>query len=649
MSRALLAAACLSVWPTAAQARLDPEIDKPYRLRIVLLLGENRVFTPLFKQALERGVRDGLQAALADLGRVDVVDRQALAEEAKGSDEPERGKAARRILELLPKLEKDGLQQPLDDLKEISQAKTHFVRIDFADGEYVIRTRQFDGFTGLASPVVREARIPDRQLVARTAGLLVEQDFGVVGTVDPGSKGPEVQVTFKGGTLAPLEPWVQKGAVFAVAQIKRGGAGQRSFRLGETLLQAVEQPNQGRCRCRLLHRYPDPLAGGPAILGYRCLKLGTTEAPLRFRLVDDKGLPQGAKRIKVSGEGGPAADRSTDAGGFSPPEGLGPYRNVAFVQVFAAGEQPLSAPIPVEILDERPVVLRLHPGAANGRADQIGQFEFDRKYLLSRLDRSLLAVGGLVEELERLNQKGGSREEALAKAQQGLRELQRDLAAYRDDQARLGRAPRGLDLKAVDERIVALQKNQDQFKDYIAKLENFIREKNDPVRAELQEMAGRAQLLENEARFDEAIALYEQLLKKGGNAYAASLRTYAEHLDQLKKDWTPKNAEHQAARTFIYKTWPGLETPAQLQGKLETAAAMFHVCRTNGDRLTPVMLLKANTAHLDRLRQRLETILASTKPEDRKEGETIVAVQDGLEKLTNEVSNYLQEKPARAE
>ena len=83
---------------------------------------------------------------------------------------------------------------------EAGSAKRHFVEVSFADGRYVVRARQHDGSTGLASPVVRRTWTSDRQFVARAAALLIDQDFGVVGTVVPGkSEGQMVQLALKGG------------------------------------------------------------------------------------------------------------------------------------------------------------------------------------------------------------------------------------------------------------------------------------------------------------------------------------------------------------------------------------------------------------------------------------------------------------------
>src|SRR5262249_37172508 len=149
-----------------------------------------------------------------------------------------------RTINLIDSVKEQGLKDALDNWKEVSETKTHFVLIQSVDGQYEVQARQFDGLTGLASPVVRQARTSDRELVVRTAALLIDQDFGVVGTVEGTARGSDVRVILKGSGLGPLTPWVAKGQVFAVVQIKQGSGGLRAFRVPETLLQVREEPKE---------------------------------------------------------------------------------------------------------------------------------------------------------------------------------------------------------------------------------------------------------------------------------------------------------------------------------------------------------------------------------------------------------------------
>jgi hypothetical protein len=160
-----------------ARGALDPETDKPYHLQVVLRIAENRLSTPVFRDQVERQIGDSLRAALGDLARVEIVHQHPL----------------------LAEVEAKGLQQALDGYSVLSDTKTHFVLIDFVDGRYEIQARQHDGFTGLASPV-RHSSTADRQLVARSATLLIDQDFGLAGTLEQVENG-RVTVKLKGGNF----------------------------------------------------------------------------------------------------------------------------------------------------------------------------------------------------------------------------------------------------------------------------------------------------------------------------------------------------------------------------------------------------------------------------------------------------------------
>src|SRR5262249_49072759 len=104
MSRLLLAAACVALLPAAAAADLDPELDRPYRLDVVLPVPEHRLLTDVFKDKAERELRDGLQASFGDLAEVRVAHEHP------------------RLKEVLDR----GLERALDGWKEVSEVKTHF-------------------------------------------------------------------------------------------------------------------------------------------------------------------------------------------------------------------------------------------------------------------------------------------------------------------------------------------------------------------------------------------------------------------------------------------------------------------------------------------------------------------------------------------
>ena len=123
-----------------------PPTAQPYKLTVVLDVAKNRVLTDVFRQQIEREVREGLQAALGDLATVEVV-----------RDHPK-----------LADVRSQGLKRALDAWKERSDVKTHFIRIDVANGQYEIQSRQYDGPTAMAGPVVHSDHTADREFVADT-------------------------------------------------------------------------------------------------------------------------------------------------------------------------------------------------------------------------------------------------------------------------------------------------------------------------------------------------------------------------------------------------------------------------------------------------------------------------------------------------
>src|SRR5262249_50244007 len=165
---------------------------------------------------------------------------------------------------------------------------------------------------GWGALTVRKTGHADRGFVGRLAGLAVAQDFGAVGTFDPPAPGGPAQVgmVLKAGELGSMDGWVKKGEVFAVLQMRqvrrsaprpapkrkaKGGDARTGpvlvgTRLDGVLLQVIDGPRNGVCTCKLHKRYRD-LPFDAITVGYRCVRLGTAEGPLKLQLVDPAGTP----------------------------------------------------------------------------------------------------------------------------------------------------------------------------------------------------------------------------------------------------------------------------------------------------------------------------------------------------------------------
>lgn len=650
MSRLLVAALCLGLLPPVAHAApeggLDPESLTPYHLRVVLHFADHPSFTPVFRAQVRGQLHDNIQAALGDLGDVEVVD------DLGSLSGPERA--------ALRGAEGRGLEQAFEDRswKNISNTKTHLVFIDLVNHWYEIRARQHDGSTGLASPVVRHERTRDRLFIARAATRLVGRDFGLVGTVVGRDADQAVRVGIKGGKLgAPLTGWLQPGDVLAVAQLNRGTGGERSawsFQVPAALLQVTEEPKDGVCRCQLFHRYedaPSNLERGPGVLGFRCLKLGTAVSRVRLRFVDKDRPAQAIVRpITVVVRPEARFDRSVKEEKLPVRDGFveteKPFSHVAFVQVSSEGV-PVSGQIPVEVFEGRTVTC---PLTISPDAEQRGQFDLQRKRWEGQLYERLLVLSDLRKEINKLL-KAKENKAAQEKAEAGLGAVKEDVTRLEEELDRLAPIAKQLKmeqaLKDGRDRLADLKAGQAELERSVKDLGQILKE--EPKWAEVKSLIEQAKQREQEAEFDQAIKNYQEAVELGRELanFKAQLEPWVKHLDQLKKDWEAKGPEHEQARDFIYQVWPKLDSVAKLNERIDEAGKAFKVCKEAGDRLTPVMLLKANVAHVSRLKSELEALKEQANEDNKQKAETIDEFIKKLIKLTDEATDFVRgKKPA---
>jgi hypothetical protein len=595
---------------------LDAEVDKPYQLKVVLDVARHPMLTDVFKDRLQRELRDSLAAALGDMGQVQVV-----------TDHP-----------LLKQIQAKGLDAGLDGAGKLGEGKTHIVSVDFVEGRYRLRTRQIDGMTGLVSPMRRE-ETGDRLYVARAAALLIARDFGMIGTLPGQDQANEVPITIKAAKLGGADRWVKKGDVFAAVQISTVRGETRAELVPWAVLQALDVPDaSGVCRCRLYQRYKQSLNGGPGVLGYRCIKLGTIEAPLHLRFVDEKTRrPLGDQAVTVartSFEAKPDEEHASDADGLVTTRAL--YSNLAFVRVVSGAT--VRARIPVPVVDTRPVLI---PISVQVESEARGQFELRRRHTLGQLYESLLVVDDLFKRLNKLVE-AKDHAAALKAAETGLTELQADITARTSDLTNLRALAADFtekrpDLAEGEQRLQELKNRGDELTRFVDNLK-LIKNAAEK-RAELLGMVERARLLEGEAEFGKAIAVYKEIAAKADGE--PMVREHAERrVADLEKLWTTRKDVNM--QKFIFETWPKQQTAAQVKEHIAEASKAFEACRDAQDRLSPRMLLKTNLAHVTRLKKRLDSLQPKDREDDRREAEDIAAAAEQLKKLTEDISTYLR-------
>jgi hypothetical protein len=473
----------------------------------------------------------------------------------------------------------------------------------------------------------------------------VDRDFGLVGTVTDAADPDKVKVAFKGGGRGvPPGRWLKKGQVFALVAVSAGAAGRRTTRVPWALLQVQEPPgDEGTCVCQLFPRTRSLAASG-SVLGYRCLKLGTTRAPLRIRLVKANApvltpapnLQVRVRRHGFTSEDGDGLGGASDAEGYfsTEPRNVA-YDNVAFVTVLVA-DTPV-AQVPLPILDGQTVVL---PTAADAASTLV----FRKRLWEQGVVEEQLMLDDLFKDLNTSLDKADV-PKTKEKAQGALDRLNRALETFTRTRDELAAAPapggKRLDLAKGNAYLKDVEKARDDLTAFIARLDKAMAEANDPKRQEARKLFEQARLLEDQqAEYGKALELYEKVLADGDDA---KLR---ERVGRLKEAWKPKDDRHAAAREFIYETWPKVEPSAAAMRKaVKEAEGALEVCEQAKDPLGPRRLLKVATDHAAQLTKQLGALSPDVTEDDRKPAEELTEVLESLANLIKKANAYVAKTP----
>lgn len=603
MSARVLPSAVLALLLTAGLATaqqppaLDPEPAGPVLWRVVIQARPHPLLSAAFRDQLRRDLVAALQPALGPLGTVEVID---LDEVPAGKREPlwqefiDKGFAA------------------LDTPRDLTGVKTHFLRVEIRDGAYHLEARQHDGFVGLASPVVRKQTTRAPELVGRAAGLMIDRDSGLAGTVDPApGNAAEVTVRFRGGKLGPLDRFVKQGDVLAVARISqaanrpapppvRTATGKiiapppgsvpppalTATPHSLTLLRVAEAPRDGAAKCTVLTGYQNGLGAAPRMAGYRCMKLATVQAPVAVRLIGDDGsaATTPVANVRATEAGFSATADPKDYLDFR--DGLyrsaRPLSNVACVTVSLG--KTTSKLFPVPVLGPEPVTLRFQ---VSQEAEAKAVFERAVISVSSRAADARLAQVATFEQVAKLI-KDRKNPDALARAKAGFEAADATDKVLTDEIQQLkGQAtavPGAANLlTAVEGQLARLREANGQLAPTIKKLEEVVGKESSPTNAprevQAQSLNTRISLLLAAGEVEEALAAYDQLatlLPDNADVKARKAKLAAE--------WKPKDEAHAKAREYLLKTWPALATIADLKDSLPQLRTAVDTCKKAGDR-----------------------------------------------------------------
>lgn len=580
--------------PAAAQqpAALDPEPKGQTLWRVVVQTRPHPLLTPSFRAQLRRDIDAALEPGLGQFGTVDVID---LDDVPRDKWDP-----------MWEQLATNGFPA-LETSRDLTGVKTHFLRIEYRDGAFHLESRQYDGFTGLVSPVVRRQAARAPELVGRTAGLMLDRDYGVTGTAEliPG-KLDDVKVKLRGGELGSGGQ-VQVGDVFAVSAIrvtKREAPPPARTATGKviapppgsnpppaltatardyTLLRVVDAPKGGEVMCKLLARNALPQGGGVAAL--RCMKLATMNAPLNVRLASPDGRThQQTSTLSVLATDNEFAKSPQPRDTLNFREGLfrseKPLSNVACVVVNTG---PTTAfRFPVAVTGTEPVVLKFN---LDPKAEEKALFERAVLTLAGRVAEARNAQVACFAAVARLitEKKNG---DALGRARGGYRAADDAEKGFAEEHAQLteqvAKSKDAADyLKGIGQQLQALKRTNVQLMESVKQLEAVVARENDPAASGLQVQAEalvtRIGLLIARGDVDEAINAYDQLVTLRPTDDDVKARR-----EKLKGEWATKSPEHAKARDYLTKSWPALATIPDLHGSLgQMRTAVDSVTKAN--------------------------------------------------------------------
>jgi tetratricopeptide (TPR) repeat protein len=611
-SRAALAAGVLLVAAGPAFAQLDSEPKTPCLWRVVLKVQPHPLLSASFRDHVKHDVVAALQPAIGQLGTVEVLEL------------PE-------LLKTVSNDQRDSLWQQFDDKgfaaldgsRDLTGAKTHFLTIAYRDGQYHLESRQYDGFAGLASPLVRKQSVRAPELVGRIAGLMLNRDFGLTGSFDPMPGNVEsVRVSLRGGQLGGIDRLVKIGDIFSVSAVSKTDrpapppirtatgkiiaappgsvpppalkAEPRKF----TLLRVTEVGNDGTVKCGVLTLYQNVFAGGRNTVGYRCMKLGTVEGPLTVRLVTQNPENQkstGAATVRATENGFKAPKETRDLLKFK--DGLfRSDRALAHVACVTVEHGNRSVPFPVPVLSADPVNL---PFEINDDLQRKAENLRSLLAAVSHVTDARNAQTICFEATAKLIEKKKN-SDALARAKDGFKSADEADKSIVDDLTKLKEAP---DLPAeaprliasIERQLAALRQFNTQLSAHIKMLEKVVARENDPTaiaeEVQAEALTTRITLLLSRGDVEEAINAYDQLVTLLPNSPEVKARR-----DKLKADWAPKNDAHSKARDYLLKKWAAIATIPDYKESLPELGRAIDECKKNGDKHTLRKMLTLFTA-----------------------------------------------------
>jgi hypothetical protein len=441
--------------------------------------------------------------------------------------------------------------------------------------------------------------------------------------------------------------WVKKDDVFALAPPDGGTQASLKWSFLQVEQAPAENAHDGVCVCRFFYRYV--VRGG--IVGYRCIKLGTIQAPLRIRWMQRQQVRGGFKtkppdspltvEVRRDGFDGEKATKlepmQTDPNGYLETIRDGKeivFNNVAFVRVIDGPVNP-KPNVPIALVDDQPVVIEV-----TGSRDVDTLFTISLSEWQRNVADSVQMQADLFKRLEMLGSKAESRSEILAAATSGLKQAKEDLNNLRKDRKDLvekaEKNKKDFRTPIEDSRLQQLENYEKALAAFIEQQREIERKENDPQKIKWLSEIQKAKLLEKDLEIDKAIEIYERIRREGYED---------ENLDKLvaklHQKWDPHSPEHKEARQFIYRVWPKLDL-SRLEDNMPKVQSAFKTCKEAEDRITIRKLLQGTLEHAGGLDKKLAELQLEGTTTAETESLQFKKVSEQIVKLGLEIQEYLR-------
>lgn len=604
-----LLAAAMIITGLGPAAALDPQASEPYRWVVLLRTPKHPLFDAAYRLELAREIRATLEPGLGLLGSVEVID---LAEPGQ------QGLARQFAEEGWPALEPNAAR-PLDGVKY------HGLNVELRGRAFLVEARQWDGFAGLATPMLRSQIVRSRDRIARAAGMLLEPDFAPGGTVEflP-DDASHVMLELRGHALGGLEGRVKPGDVFAVSVLREqagdGGNVLAARPVPFTFLRVAEPVKDGRCKCSILTKWTSPF--GREVrrsAGVRALRWPTVTSPIRVRVVDRAGKPHeraaqltiAASDVDFNAKPGPGEGFEWRDGEF---RSLRPLTGIACIRLGIGADRPQLYPVP--IFGDEPITLTFEIDQA---AERRALFLRECMDIRGRITELIAAQEAMLKGISALLDQSKNRE-ALARAEAGHAAIAAGREQLAEDVKHLLGQPGADDPAAKDvletcgKRLTAVERGQAKLTERIAELKEAIANADDPANLEPEfrrrELAKRIGELLARGDVPEALAAYDMLIELSpANAELKDER------EKLRRDWTPKDEAHRAARDCIRMLGTAKDA-AELRAALEAIKKSLPVLKARKDRLGLRKLQNTFEPAIGKLNELLRAVDGSAQTEE---------------------------------